>query len=205
MLLALQTTSEAIDDGTLDAVTLALLVGFVVSLVALSFLLARRGENAPEEREPSRDAGPTVEFIPAPPTIPRVEARSIAVPAPSMPAWLSGVTLPQAPTGLSEAAAVIEHLLEARRDRDLFAGIALYSPSFRARLAGELGVPEEQLAAALDGAAIEGDAPALRSVELVSATGDELRARAGYADRTSEMYRLVRIEGRWAIDSIERA
>jgi hypothetical protein len=39
---------------------------------------------------------------------------------------------------------------------------------------------------------------------LVSATGHELRVRAGYADRTAELYRLVRIDGHWRIDSIER-
>lgn len=205
VLLAFQTTSEAIDDSTLDAVTLALLVGFVVSLVALSFLLGRRGEDSPEEPGPSRDAGPTAEPIPTPPTSPRVEARSIATPAPSTPAWLSGVTLPQAPTGLAEAVAVIERLLDARRDRDLAAGIALYSPSFRARLATELGVPEDRLESALGRAGIDRDAPVLRSVELVSTTGDELRARIGYGDRSSETYRLVRVDGRWAIDAIERA
>ena len=205
VLLAFQTTSEAIDDSTLDAVTLALLVGFVVSLVALSFLLGRRGEDSPEERDPSRDAAPPAEPIPASPARPRIEPRSIPAPSPSTPAWLSGVTLPQSSAGLSEAAAVIERLLDARRNRDLAAGIALYSPSFRARLAAELGVPEDRLESALGGAAIEGDAPVLRSVELVSATADELRARIGYADRSSEIYRLVRIDGRWAIDAIERA
>ena len=205
MLLALQTTSEGIDDSTLDAVTLVLLIGFVVSLVALSFLLARRTGATPEEPEPPRDAGPPAEPAPLPPARPRIEARSAVTSASPTPAWLSGVSLPQSPSGLSEAAAVIERLLEARRNRNLASGIALYSTSFRARLAGELGMPVEHLGRALGEAAIEGDAPALRSVEMVSANGDWMSARAGYADRTSEIYRLVRIDGHWAIDSIERA
>jgi hypothetical protein len=205
VLLALQTTAEGLDDGTLDALTLVLLVGFVVSMVVLSFLLARRGGETTEERDPPRETERPVEPSPSPPLITRIEPRTVTATDPSTPAWLTGVTFPRSFQTLSDAAAVVERLLEARRTRDLAAGIALYSPAFRERMAAALGVTEDGLFLALDETTIEGDPPALRSIELVSATGDDLRVRAGYADRSTELYRLVRIDGQWAIDSIERA
>lgn len=205
MLLALQSTSEGIDDGTLDAVTLVLLVGFVVSLVALSVLLARNGHeqtDVPPLSPPEREVPPTFSL---PVERPRLDVRTMASTRTESPVWLSGVTFSQGMAGLSEASEVIERLLEARRLGDLAAGIALYSPSFRAHLAAELGVSENELKQTLQGATIDGESPALRSVELVSAGEDNLRVRAGYADRSTEVYQLVRIEGRWRIDSIERA
>ena len=204
MLLALQTNSEAIDDSALDAVTLLLLVGFVVSMVALSVLLSRRDRESSMDESSPREAETTRE-VALPAAHSRIEPRMGRDPSTSTPAWLSGVTFPPASSGLSEATAFIERLLQARRTRDLQAGTALYSPAFRARLATDLGVSEEELARALEEATIEGDSPILRSVELVSAAGDTLSVRVGYADRSAEVYRLVRIEGRWAIDSIERA
>lgn len=205
MLLSLQSTSEGIDDGTLDAVTLVLLVGFVVSLLALSVLLARA---RPEQTDvppllplPEREDPPT---ITVPVERPPLDMRVMASTRTESPVWLAGVTLPTATAGLSEASDVIERLLEARRLGDLPAGIALYSPSYRACLAVELGVSENELIHTLQGATIDGSAPSLRSVELVSAGDNNLRVRAGYANRSTEVYQLVRIEGSWKIDSIER-
>jgi hypothetical protein len=205
VLLALQTTTEEIDDRSLDALTLVLLVGFVVSMVALSYLLARRGESTTEERPQHRESDRPASLAPPPLAHPRIEPVTFAASAPSTPAWLSGVTFPQSSHGVSEAVACVELLLEARRSRDLAAGIALYSPAFRSRLAAVLGVTEERLVESLEGASFEGEAPALRSIELVSANPEALNVRAGYADRSAETYRLVWIGGRWTIDSIERA
>lgn len=201
MVLAIKATADGIDGGTLDAVTLVLLVGFVVSLVALSALLARRSEDAAEEPAPEHPAEEV-----SPPSVPRPRTEPRPNHAdPSLPAWLAGVALPRADGALSEATALIEQLLEARRMGNLEAGIALYSPAFRVRMASALGVADEGLERVLADATIEGSAPSLRSIELVTATGDALTVRVGYADRSAEIYQLIRLEKRWAIDSIDRA
>lgn len=204
MLLALQTTADGIDDSTLDAVTLVLLVGFIVSMVALSVILARGNRQTPEDTtttpRPERPEVPS----------PVWEARSQPEPRPApvaerrVPVWLAGVTLSHTSGILGEATAVVERLLAARQARDLAAGVASYSPALRARLASELGVPVEELGRALETAAIEGEAPGLRSVELVTVSNDAVTVRAGYTDRSGEVYQLVQIDGRWLIDSIER-
>ncbi len=112
MLLAIQTTIEGVDDSTLDAVTLVLLVGFVVSLVALSLLLARRQPETQPEREPHREPEPARSIPPAPAPRPRADMQSVVTTTPATPAWLAGVTLPRSEHPLSEATAVIERLLD---------------------------------------------------------------------------------------------
>ncbi len=205
MLPAIQTTSSALDDGAFDAVTLVLLVAFVVSMVALSVVLARRERDSPSD-ELLVEKPETTPLV-TPPTTNVKPLRAIP-PTPmkssTSPAWLTGVVFPMPSNGLSDAVLLIERLLAARRNTELAAGIALYTPAFRARLAIELGVTEDGLEDALNGATIEGDVPDLRSVELVSGAGDTMSVRAGYANRSSEVYRLIRIEGHWSIDSIER-
>lgn len=204
VLLALQATTDGIDDGTLDAMTLVLLVGFVVSLVALTVLLARKPRE-PVEEPSSAPESPAAELPPASAQRARAEARSMPGPGATTPVWLAGVELVRPPQQLSEATSLVERLLEARRAGKLDEGVALYSAPFRAKLAEELGVSEDGLRHALAQARIEGDVPVLRAVELVSSTEGSMTVRVGYADRTSELYRLVRHQGSWAIDSIERA
>lgn len=205
VLLALQSTTEGIEDRTLDTVTLVLLVGFVVSLVVLSFLLARQeGETVDGEETARTDRTQPAETTPPPPRPRSMSPTPPVANKDSVPVWLSGVRLPHSDHGLSEASSIIERLLEARRRQDLSAGIALYTPAFRAKQATQLGVQAEELARALEQATFDGVAPALRSVELLSGTGDSLRVRATYSDRSAEVYQLQRIDGCWAIDSIER-
>lgn len=202
MLLALQTTADRLDDSTLDAVTLVLLTGFVLSMVTLAILLSRRDPtNLDNDRNPP-DRG----FPPAAPTVtrPLSDPKPLVPTASSTPAWLTGVTLPQGGAELSEVTAVIERLLRTRRDRRLADGIAVCSPVYRARLAVELGVPESDLAATLSASVIQPEAPVLRAVEAVSASSQRVTVRAGYADRTTEVYVLTRIDGSWVIESIER-
>jgi len=203
LLLALQTTSSSVDDR-IDAVTLVLVLLFIGSMAGLSFLLHRRPGS--EQPEPPAPTAPEQEStaVPesAPRTLPRRERPPIP-PVPTAPRWLEGVTFPEPEAGLAEATQVIEALLAARRDRDLARGLGLYSPALLALLRDRLGVDEAGLAERLDRAEFHGDSPALRSVELLDAIGDRMTVRAGYANGSSERYRLVRSGGVWLIDSIE--
>ena len=205
MLLVLQTTSTAIDDSALDVVTLVLLVGFVISMVALSVLLTRREQDTSEESLPVQEAEKAPDIrrsslapLPAA-TPPRMTATA------ATPAWLAGVTFPRAAQELSDATRVVERLLETRQSGEPGRGIALYSPSYRARLATTLGIPEHELEHALETARIAGDGPELRSVEFVSSSGEALSVRVGYQDRSFEIYRFVQVDGSLSIDAIERA
>ncbi len=89
------------------------------------------------------------------------------------------------------------------------ANLGAGSRSFRRRIERDSqpswAFPENELQHALEGASIAGDGPALRSVELVSSTGEMLSVRVGYEDRSFEIYRFVRVAGSLSIDSIERA
>lgn len=205
MLLALQTTTDALDESTLDAVTVVLLAAFVVSLIALAMLLNRRAQEPPEDDFPAlserRASGE-----PAEPAIVRPEPRPIPASKPQAPAWLGGVSLPiQSGSRLAAATTVIEELLEARQSGALDAGVALLSAAHRGRLADELGVQEDALAEVMRVAQISGEGPVLRSVELVSAQGAAMSIRATYMDRTAETYRLIWSDGSLLIDAIDRA
>ncbi len=205
MLLVFQTTSTAIDEGALDVVTLVLLVGFVISMVALSVLLTRREQDTSEESIPMQDAEKVPDIRRSSLSHPPAATQLRTIPTQATPAWLSGVIFPRAAQELSDATRVVERLLETRQSGEPGRGIALYSPSYRARLATTLAIPENELEHALETARIEGDGPALRSVELVSSSSEALAVRVGYEDRSFEIYRFVRVDGNLSIDSIEWA
>jgi len=200
LLLALQTTTSSVDDRV-DAVTLVLVLLFIGSMAGLSVLLSRRsGDEPPAAATPEPESSATA--MEAPPTPPRRE-RPPAPPARTTPRWLEGVSFPGPIAGLSEATQVIEALVAARRDRDLARGLRLYTPASLASLRDSLGVDAAGLAERLDRAEFHGEPPALRSVELLDITGDRMTVQAGYANGTSERYRLVRSGGEWLIDAIE--
>lgn len=205
MLLALQTTTDALDASTLDAVTVVLLAAFVVSLVALAMLLNRRAQESPEDDFPALSER-RASSEPAESALARPEPRPKPAPKPQTPAWLGGVSLPiQSGSRLAAATAVIEELLEARQSGALDAGVELLSPAYRARLADELGVQEDALAEVMRAVHISGEGPVLRSVELLSAQSAAMSIRATYMDRTAETYRLIWSDGSLFIDSIDRA
>ncbi|MEZ4530391.1 MAG: hypothetical protein R2855_05100 [Thermomicrobiales bacterium] len=202
VLLALQTTTDGLDESTLDAVTLVLLTGFVLSMFALAILLFRRESaqrrESPEARTPESPIAP--QHVERPPAVSRPPTSR----PPVTPVWLTGVSTPRQDVTLAEVATSIERLLRARRDGNLVDGLAVCSPRYRARLADELGIPEAELADVLRTAEIQGDTPTLRSIELTGGSGQIVKARAGYTDRSTEVYELTMVDGVWAIDSIER-
>ena len=202
LLLALQTSTSTAGDSTIDAVTLVLVVLFIASMVALSVLL-RRGNDAPAAE---RDIAPPLSetAIPRPvvaPASPRAERPPLPTTAPA-PVWLDGVGFPPSNASLAAATQVIELLLSARRDHDLGRGLALYTPELLRSLRASLGVDEEGLAEALSAATFDGEPPALRSIEIVSASGNRMTVRVGYASGSAECYRLVDIDNRWSIEEI---
>ncbi len=202
LLLALQTASSV--DDRIDAVTIVLVLVFVGSMAGLSFLIHRRPER--EQPEPPATAVPERDSNAVPGETPRMpprRERPAPPPVKTTPRWLEGVSFPGPGAGLAEATQVIEALLMARRDRDLGCGLRLYTPESLAVLRNSLGVDEAGLAERLDRAEFHGEPPALRSVELLEATGDRMTVRAGYANGSSERYRLVRSGGEWLIDGIE--
>jgi hypothetical protein len=173
--------------------------------VALAIVLLRREQESSDEIVSAQAAETPPDIRPTPSA--HSPARTQLQPSPTQatPAWLIGVTFPRAEQELSNATRVVERLLETRQNREPGRGIALFSPSYRARLATELGIPEIELEHALEIARVEGDGPALRSVELVSSTGETLSVRVGYENRSFETYRFVRVAGSLSIESIERA
>lgn len=206
MLLRLQTTSESIGENTLDVVTLLLLAGFVFSMLTLAVLLRRRDKEPPDEMLADGSTAPAPS--PPHPAVPEVRssAQMGAARESIAPAWLAGVTIASPAGGqLSEASAVIERLLAARRERNWPAALASFSPDYLARLVEDMGVTVDDLGRVLSEAQVDGEPAALRSIELVSASGYSLIVRAGYADRTAELYHFVRIAEFWAIDAIDRA
>jgi hypothetical protein len=197
LLLALQTTSAVSDDRRLDAITLILVVIFIASMVALSTFL-RRGE---DETEADRAVAPPPSS-PSPPRLPAAPSPTSDRPprtaTSGVPAWLDGVSFPTTEATLADAAAVIEALLSARRDNDLRRGLALYTSESLQSLHESFGFDDADLVHA----AFAGDPPALRSIEIISATGNRMTARAGYSNGKSEIYRLVRLDDRWLIQEI---
>ena len=204
MLPIFQTTSPALGESALNGVTLVLLVGFVISMVALSVLLLRREQGTSEDPLSPQDVEIPPETRLTTLARPAAATPLRTLPTQATPAWLAGVTFPRASQELSEATRVVEQLLETRQNREPGRGIALFSPSYRERLAIELGISENELAHALEIASIAGDGPVLRSVELVSSSGEALSVRVGYEDRTFEIYRFARVADSLSIDSIER-
>lgn len=200
---ALQITTNAGDDR-LDTLTVALVVVFIGSMAVLSYLLYRREEQdaTDDPPVPDRSTAESRRIVPPPSAI-RREAPPTAASA-RVPVWLSGVRFPVAGASLSGATQVIEGLLAARRDHDLARGLAFYAPALLENLRQELGVDDDRLGEMLAAAEYEGDPPRLRSVESISMSGNRMTARAGYADGTSELYRLVRIGDQWLIEGIER-
>ena len=203
LLLALQTTTSSVDDR-IDAVTLMLVLLFIGSMAGLSFLIHRRPgreqPGSPATAVPERDSNAVPGEAPRMP--PRRERPTLPL-VKTTPHWLEGVSFPGPEAGLVDATRVIEALLAARRDRDLVRGLQLYTPASLASLRDSLGVDEAGLAERLARAEFHGEPPALRSVELLQATGDRMTVRAGYATGSSERYRLVRLGGEWLIDGIE--
>lgn len=206
-LLALQTTSTVANDSRLDTLTLVLVVIFIVSMIALAVLSKRQGESAEDLEERHRDVTPARPESERESEQTRHSAVPRPMPEPSLPkspspAWLSGVTIPVEAGSLSEAAALIESLLAARRGKDLSCVSALFTPTMQQQLSDQFGVPITNLGDRLASAAFDGDAPALRSVELVSATGSTMSVRAAYTSGAPEVYRLVFHSGTWKIDQI---
>jgi hypothetical protein len=202
LLPALQTTSTASDEGALDALTLVLVVVFIASMVALTALAARRSHSDEAAHVPGPLDNPDVGTMAPPATRPPLEHAS-ARSTERQPAWLRGVVLPKREASLTDASRVIEELLAARRDHDLERGLALYAPVLLDELKRVVGVDSDELRAAFRDASFEGDPPELRSIEIVSAAGERMLVRAGYANGASETYRLVRIDGCWRIEGID--
>ncbi len=201
LLLALQTASPAGDDR-IEVLALLLVVVFIGSMAALSFLLSRRGSDDAGDAPPI--SPPTAsEPLPAPhaPPIPDRENSRIQPPA-SAPVWLDGVRFPGVATDLSAATRIIETLLAARRDRDLARVVDCSTPAFHIELAGRLGIDPSDLPNMLERAEFGADPPALRSIESVEASANQMIVRAGYTNGVHERYRLLRISDRWLIDDI---
>jgi hypothetical protein len=200
LLLALQTTTSAADDGRIDTLSLVLVVIFIAAMLALSLLIHRRESSDPDESTPERQrpAAPTrSELLETPPRRDR--------PAPSPPAatpvWLQGVTIPVAGASLADVTRVIESLLAARRDHDLIAALALYAPEPRDALRERLGIDE----ASSTEVVFDGDPPALRSAEFVEESATRIKVRAAYSNGASEIYTLVWFDGAWHIEVITAA
>ena len=200
LLLALQTTAAASDGRRIDAITLVLVVVFLVSIVALSLLLFRRDREDASE-QPVAAPPPDPIQARAPPISPIRRERPVLATDP-VPAWLQGVIFPDGDASLAEAASLIESLLAARRDHDLAGGLKLYSSEMVESLRKSLGVDEAGLVEALNSAQYEGGPPHLRSVDLISSTSNRMTVRASYTSGASETYRLVRIGGQWLIEGI---
>ncbi len=207
LLLALQ-TATATENDRLDAIALVLVVIFVASMAALSFLIQRRhdepddpllGTPALEDRSPGSSASRAAPQ----PSLPRPERAPLPAASRSEPIWLDGVTLPSTDVQLTDAVTVIEALLSARRNLELDAALPFLSPAFRATLATRFGIPETALAETLAGAEISGPPPRLRSVELMEGNAQGVIVRAGYVDGRSERYTLVYSADCWLIDAIE--
>ncbi|MCO5220013.1 MAG: hypothetical protein M9947_00325 [Thermomicrobiales bacterium] len=191
----------------MDTLTLVLVVIFIVSMIALAVLSKRQTESAEDLEGRHRDVTPARPESEREPEQTRRSAVSRPMPEPSppkspSPAWLSGVTMPVEPGSLSEAAALIESLLSARRGKDLNGVSALFTPAMQQQLSDQFGVPIANLDDRLASAVFAGDAPALRSVELVSSTGSTMSVRAAYTNGAPEVYRLVFHNGILKIDQI---
>lgn len=202
LLLALQTTLAVTDNRDLDGLTLVLVVVFIASMAALTAIMLHRtgtGENAPPAIDPAERPRPEL----TPPIALPAEPPAASRPIERLPAWWHGVTLPQANGSLAQAGQAIEELLEARRAGDLARGLTLFTPEYLTRFRRHLGVDEDRLLDVLRSATLSGDPPALRSVELLDASGDRMTVQVGYSDRTSDIYRLASSQGRWLIDDIE--
>lgn len=199
LFLALQTTTSSASDR-IDTVALLLVTIFIGSVAALSWLVFRRPANDHPSEPVIPEAHPAPEILQ--PEISQPRSRTEHPPS-SLPRWLDGVSFPSATASLAVAAGLIETLLAARGDRDLARGFALYAPELRASLRSSLGVDEHGLLEAIDRVEYQGDPPQLRSVELVSATDNRMTIRATYTSGASERYRLIRLDGRWAIESID--
>lgn len=194
LLLALQTTTSTTDDSSIDALTLVLVVIFVASMVVLSVILHRGSDRAeaesmvlPPQPEPSRPPATVASVLPSLERQPLPERSRL-------PAWLDGVTFPTVNAPLVAAAEVVEALLSARRDHDLHRGFQLYTPE----LLRSLDFDDANLA----NAEFSGEPPTLRSIEVVSTSGNRMNVRAGYSTGGSEIYRLVRVDDRWMIEEI---
>lgn len=203
MPLTLQSSSESIGEVTLDAVTLLLLAGFVISMLTLAVLFRNHEPAAPDEHPAPEMPEPARMQTAAPIAAPSSAPDPIQPRAASPPAWLTGVSFASTGGQLSDACSVIERLLDARREKNLTGALSLCTPAYRAKLAADLGISPDNLGLALSAAQLDGDPPEVRSVELVSVQGEKLHARAGYTDGTAEIYHMVRVEGCWAIDAID--
>lgn len=116
----------------------------------------------------------------------------------SVPVWLQGVTIPAAVASLSEVTRVIEALLSARRNHDLAAGLALFTPDRRGALRERLGTDGSSSTEIV----FEGDPPVLRSAEMLESTGMRVEVRVTYSNGTSEIYSLIWFDGDWRIEEI---
>lgn len=200
LLLALQTTPSAADDGPIDTLTLILVVIFIAAMLALSLLMRRENSDPPDQPPLEREHSDTFERPSDVAALPPRRERPSATREGSVPVWLQGVALPSPNASLADATRVIEALLTARRDHDLAGGLRLYTPSSRDALAVRLGFDSVDTAAQ---ATFDGDPPSLRSAEILEGTGSRMVARATYSDRTSEIYTLVRLGDAWLIEEID--
>lgn len=200
LLLALQTTTSAADDGRIDTLTLILVVIFIAAMLALSLLMRRRNPDPPNQPPPEREHPEEFErpsAVAAPPL--RRERPSVPREA-SHPVWLQGVNLPSRDASLSDATRVIEALLTARRNHDLAGGLQFYTPGSRETLAVRLGLDGDDTAAQ---AIFDGDPPSLRSAEILEGPGSRMMARATYSNGASEVYTLVRLGDAWLVEEID--
>src|SRR6188472_668114 len=144
---------------------------FIAAMLALSLLMRRPESDDPDVaasdgRQPEELVQSSIPELP-----PARRDRSSSSSRGSVPVWLQGVSLPGTDASLSASTSVIEALLTARRDHDLAAGLALFTPGTRASLAKQLGIDTVESTEILANAAFEGDSPALRSAEIVEGVG----------------------------------
>ena len=201
LLLALQTPTSAASDSRIDTFTLVLVVFFIAAMLALSLLVRRRDSDDPVESPPGRHQPEPPARSALPDTPPVRQVRPVPSSHASVPVWLQGVAIPAPVVSLSDITRVIEELLTARRNHDLAAGLALYAPNQSDALRERLGID----GANLTEIAFEGDPPALRSAEIVEATGMRVKVRATYSHGASETYSLTWLDGAWRIEEITAA
>ncbi len=201
LLLALQTTTSAAGDRSIDTLTLILVVIFIAAMLALSISMHRSESDPPDEPVIERKlaADPDRPQLPATAAPPVYRERATNQMRESVPVWLQGVTIPSADASLSDVIRLIEALLTARRNHDLAAGLNLYAPGSRDALAARFRLDSSDA----EHATFEGDPPSLRGAEILEATGNRMRVRVAYSNGANEIYTLIHLDNAWLIEDID--